>query len=127
MCRNSKGFSLIELVIAMLIAGISILSLAFLFSQVMKTYAEPEVMQVATALSEQKMEEVTSFRYSDVADDGPTAFSGNFSNYTWQITVSAVPTALAIDPGMTDYKQVEVTVSNGIIGSVTLATVVTNN
>lgn len=127
MHRNSKGFSLIELVIAILIVGISMLSLSLLFSQVMKTYAGPEVMQVATALTEQEMERVSALRYSDIANEDPTVFPGNFSNYTWQVTVSAVPAALAIDPGMTDYKQVEVAVSNSIIGSVTLTTVVTNN
>jgi len=127
MRRNLKGFTLIELVMVIVILDICLPSVALLFSQVMKTYGEPEVMQVATALAEQKMEEVSGLRYSDIADDGPTAFSGNFSNYTYQVTVSAVPTGLANDPSMTDYKQIEVTVSSSIIGNITLATVVTNN
>lgn len=125
--RKTEGFSLVELVIAIVILGICLPSLALLFSQVMKTYGEPEVMQVATALAEQKMEEVTSLRYSDIVDDGPTAFTGNFSNYTWQVIVSAVPTSLANDPAMDDYKKIEVAVSSNIIGSVTLTTIVTNN
>ena len=88
---------------------------------------DAEILSVSTDLAEQQLERVTGQRYSQVINEGPTSFTGNFSNYSYQISVSAVPAALATDPGMVQYKQVQVSVSHVSAGTVNLRTVVTNH
>ena len=81
-------------------------------------------MTVAAGLAKGEMEKVVGEGFSVTSDSG--TYSGNFSNYSWQVIVSAVPVDIAVDPSMTDYKQVEVVVTNTMIGSVSLKTIVTN-
>jgi Tfp pilus assembly protein PilV len=125
-----KGFTLIETVISILVIGIAFLGLVAVVTGVLTNATRDEGMAIATMLAREEMERVTRLSFSSVLDehrDSPVSFGGNFSNYLWQVRVDAVPVDIANDPTMTDYKQVEVRVTNGIIGTVSLKTLVTNN
>jgi len=122
--KTIKGFTIIELVAVIVVLGVCLAPIGTMFYTVMAKYTEPEAIQVAAALAEQEMERVTGLRFSDLANDGPAAT--DFTNYTYQIIVSAVPVGLANDPAMNEYKQVEVRVTNSSIGvAVSLITIVT--
>ncbi len=124
-----KGFTLIETVIAIVVIGIAFLGLVAVFTGVFTNALHDEAMSVATILTKGEMERVTGLSYADVADenrDSPADYTGNFSSYSWQVRVDAVPVAIASDPTMTNYKQVEVRVTNAIVGDVNLKTIVTN-
>lgn len=107
--RKTGGFTIVELVAIIVVLGVCLAPFGITFYTVMQRYAQPEAQQVATALAEGEMERLTGLKFFAVSDEGPTAFT-NFPNYTYQVIVSAVPTALADDAGMDEYKQVEVRV-----------------
>lgn len=125
-----KGFTLIETIIAIMVIGVAFLGLVAVFTGVFTNAARDEVMSIATMLAKGETERVSGLSFANVADenrDSPVAFTGNFTNYSWQVRVDAVPVAIASDPTMANYKQVEARITNAIIGDVSLKTIVTNN
>ena len=119
-----KGFTLIETMIAVVVIGIAFLGLLAVVTGVFTHATRDEVVTIATMLAKGEMERVSGLGWSVEYDSG--SFSGNFSDYSWEVVVSAVPTDIAVDAGMTNYKQIEVVVTNTMIGSVSLKTMVTN-
>lgn len=125
-----RGFTLIETIISIVVIGIAFLGLLAMFTGVLTNAPRDEVMSIATMLARGEMERVIGLGFSNITDehrDSPVSFGGNFNNYSWQVRVDTVPTDIANDPSMNDYKQVEVMVSNAFIGSVSLKTIATNN
>lgn len=125
-----RGFTLIETIIAIVVIGIAFLGLVAVFTGVFTNAVRDEAMTIAAMLAEQEMERVTALSFADVADenrDSPVDYTGNFSSYSWQVRVDTVPVGIASDPGMADYKQVEVRIANAIVGEVSLKTIVTDN
>lgn len=122
---NNTGFSLIELLAVILVLGVSLAPIGVMFYHVMAKYAQPETLQVAAALAEQEMERVTGLRFSHLNNETLTAFPAPFANYNYEVIVSAVPTHLADDPSMQEYKQVELRVTHSLIDAVSLITIAT--
>ena len=128
--KDKKSFSLIELILVMLIAGIAIPAVIMTFAELAKKSVQDEAMQASTMLAEGELERVLQKSFDAVLDeyrDSPVSCGGNFSGYTWQVRVDAVPSGIANDPTMLQYKQVEVRVTNSTAGDVSLWTIVTNN
>ena len=123
---KSRGFTLIEAIIAVVVLGIAVGTLLQVMGHAIQATIRPDVMSTATHLAEGELERVTNLRYSQIVNAGPTAFAAPFSNYTYETRVSAVPVALANDPAMAQYKQVEVIIAYPSMGGVTLTTMVTN-
>lgn len=125
-----KGFTLVETIIAIVVIGVVFLGLLAIFTGVFTNAARDEIVTIATGLAKGEIERVTSLSFSNILDqhrDSPVSFVGDFSNYSWQVRVDAVPSAIANDPGMANYKQVEARVTNALIGDINLKTIVTNN
>ena len=125
-----RGFTLIETVIGIVVLGIIALGLFATFTGVFKNAVQDETMSIATSLARGELERVTRLAYASIVDQNrgtPVSFGGNFTNYSWQIRVDAVPVGIANDPGMTNYKQVESRVTNPMAGDISLKTIVTNN
>ena len=125
--KSSAGFSLIEMVIAIIILSIAVGTVLSAFSNVIKSTVTPELIDVSTDLAEKEMERVVGQRFSVIANEATTAYTGSYSNYSYKVDVAAVPVALASDAGMISYKQVTVTVTHATAGAVSLTTIVTNN
>jgi len=114
---------------AILVLSIAFLGLVAVVIGVFTNATHDEAMTIATMLAKGEMERVMGLSFANVDDeneDSPVAFTGNFSNYSWEVIVSAVPVAIASDPTMTNYKQVEAMVTNAIAGDINLKTIVTN-
>ena len=125
-----RGFTLIETVIGIAVLGVMALGLFAVFTSVFKNAVQDETISVATSLARGELERVTRMSFVNVVDqnrDSAVSFGGNFSNYSWQIRVDAVPAGITSDPSMTNYKQVEVRVTNPMAGDISLKTIVTNN
>ena len=127
-CRLAgKGFTLIELVMATTVLIIAVGGLLTIFANVVHSTVMPELLNIGAYLGEEQLERVKTLRYSDVLNQGPTPFGGNFTNYDYQVVVSPVPLTLADDPGMLNYKQVQMIVRHTTVGQVTLTTVISNH
>ncbi len=124
--RKSRGFSLIEMIIAIVILTISIGTLLWVSGDVFRLATTPEILDASSQLAERELERVLTLRFSDVANEGPTNYTGSFAGYSYQITVSAVPGTIATDPAMANYKQVQVSITHTTAGTVSLRTIVTN-
>lgn len=125
-----KGFTLIETVIGIVVLGIIALGLFATFTGVFTNAARDEVVTIATSLAKGELERTARLSFVSIIDQNrgaPVSFGGNFTNYSWQIRVDAVPVVIASDPGMAQYKQVESRVTNPMVGDISLKTIITNN
>ena len=122
-----SGITLIELVIIIVALSLVLGTMLAVLGSVAQNTILPYNIQIAAGLAEQELERVSGMRFSQVANEGPTAFPAPHNSFTYQVAVSAVPVSIFNDPGMTRYKQATITVSNTTMGSVNLVTIVTNN
>ena len=126
---QAAGFTLIEITILIVIAGIAVLPLAMLFATTSIRSSDARSASVATHLAQTKLEEITADRRA--ATRGFAYIVG--SNYPPETPVSAFPTfsrSIAVAPdsifdGVT-YRTVSVTVTAAGIPPVTLTTWFTN-
>lgn len=124
--RTQHGFTLVEIVIAVSILSIALGTLFMVYASVIQQAAVPRMMNTGAHLVEQELERVTALRFSQVNNEGPTAFPGSFSDYTYEVSVTAVPPALADDAAMTQYKQVEIIVRRGAQEAARMTTIMTH-
>jgi len=85
---RSKGFTLIEIIILIVMAGILLPAIIVPFVSAVKGSGKPEMVNTAMYLGHQKMEEFMKFQYTDAALN-PTALTSyaaitGFSGYEWQ-------------------------------------------
>ena len=87
---NHKGFTLIEIIILIVLAGILLPTIIVPFATVVKGSGKPEMVNKAMFLTQQKMEEFMKFDYSNAALN-PIALTvyadvdpANFPDYQWQ-------------------------------------------
>ena len=128
--KTPRGVSLVETIIGILIIGIVFFGLLATFTGAFTNAVRDEIITTAASLARGEMERVTGLSFSDIVDEhrgSPVSFGGDFTNYSWQIRVDAVPAAIASDPDMENHKQVEARVTNTLIGDVSLKTIITNN
>ena len=128
---SQKGFSLIELVLAIVIIGIVIIPTALRYQEAMHGSCQTKVLTIATGLAEDKMEESLGLGYSNVADESLTSFGSPFDDYGYQVTVHYVNEGAfdtSVDPTVTDYKSVEIQVSHSLLDqAVVTKSVLTNH
>lgn len=130
--RHKSAFSLIEVVVVIVVVGIMSLGLAVAIQQAMSNIHKPETVSIATALAVSEAERVVVSDFSNVVDqnrDSPVSYTGNFSNYSWQVRVDSIDTAqpnLGSDPGMGTYKMVEVRVHHPVINYIKIIFLKTN-
>jgi type II secretory pathway pseudopilin PulG len=128
--KKDKGLSIIEIILAVVIISICVLSMAALFQQVLRGSPDIKKLTVATALSEEAMERVMELgynilnsSYSEVfnfiapfnASDQNYNCSFNPGGFDYQLNMFNVSSADLDTPvsNATDYKRVEVTVKYG--------------
>jgi general secretion pathway protein I len=98
--KNTKGFTLIEMMIALTILALVVAAVAHALSQGLALAHRIKKETTLSLLAQSKMAEIESARVT--AGSGRGNFSGNFSQYSWQVTVS--------ESGIPSLKKVEVTV-----------------
>jgi Tfp pilus assembly protein PilV len=127
--RANEGFTLIEVAILVVIAGIAVLPLAMLFATTSIRSSDARSASVATHLAQTKLEEITAdrrsttrgFAYLQGANYPPETPVAAFPAYSRSVTVAPD----SIFDGVT-YRTVSVTVTTAGIPPVTLATWFTN-
>ncbi len=84
--RGSKGFTLIEIIILIVMAGILLPAIIVPFVTAVKGSGKPEMVNTAMFLAHQKMEEFMKYRYSALNPTAITSYAdiSGFSGYQWQ-------------------------------------------
>jgi type II secretory pathway pseudopilin PulG len=127
---NNKGFTLIEIIILIVMAGIIIPAIVIPFATGIRGSGKPEMVVTAMYLAQQKMEELMKFNYDRAPDLTPGTYTlpaPPISGYSWQWVISYVDSNFA-DSGATDvgYKMIQVTVTDPEGSPYDVYSVVTN-
>jgi general secretion pathway protein I len=94
--RRSKGFTLLEVLVALAILAIALISIFKLQGQTFRMSAKARFLTVAPHLAQAKLAEIETQDFDDIRD-GSGAFSGDRSDYDWTVAVEEVPTDLITD------------------------------
>ena len=133
---NKEAFTIIEAIMVIIIMGVACAGLAAVIYQVLQDTHKPEAISSATALAEEESERVIRLGFGSVVDENrntPQAYSGDFSNYSWEVRVDSIDTAqpnlvdlLGSDTEMANYKVVEIRVHHSAIGYISIKFLKTN-
>jgi type II secretory pathway pseudopilin PulG len=128
---NKKGFTLIEIIILIVMAGILLPAIIVPFVTGVKGSGKPEMVTTAMYLAHQKMEELMKYDYGNAALN-PTALTGYapapISGYQWQWSRYYVDSNFLNPDLVTDrgYKQIRVLVMDPDSDTYEVYSVVTN-
>jgi prepilin-type N-terminal cleavage/methylation domain-containing protein len=125
-CKKSKGFSLIEVLIALVILAIALLALAGLMVTTTKNNSFGNHMTEAATLAQDKLEELRVSPWASIANGNDAVPGSTGITYTrnWNVSILANP-----NPPPNDLeKSVTITVSwnDGINRSISLLSVISN-
>jgi type II secretory pathway pseudopilin PulG len=128
---QSRGFTLIEIIVLIVMAGIIIPVIVVPFATGIRGSGKPEVVTTAMYLAHQKMEEFMKYNYCNAAltPTALTSYAGitGFSGYQWQWSIYYVDSNLQNEDLVTDrgYKRILVRVSDPMLSIYTIYSVVT--
>lgn len=91
MKRDRRGFTLLEVMIAVVILGIVLVSLLGLNSRSIRDVALAERITTATLLAQRLMVETLSARSLTVKEDEGEFEEEAYADYTWKKTISLTP------------------------------------
>jgi prepilin-type N-terminal cleavage/methylation domain-containing protein len=114
---DKKAFSLLEMVMVIVVIGLSSTGLVKVMQQVVLTIHKPQVISTATALAEKEMERLLRISFAGTAAESLVSYTGSFSAYSHQTTVNSIDA---------NDKVVVVTINHVVIGSLSLAFLRTN-
>ncbi|NQT47144.1 MAG: type II secretion system protein [Candidatus Omnitrophica bacterium] len=129
MLSADKGLTLIELVMAIVIAAIVLTPTSIVIVESVRNAFLPEHLTIASSLAEREIERVTNLRFSEVAADSNT-YTGDFSDYSWDVDfyyVAGNDLNTSVSPAVTGYKRVTITISRPGFPDVSAVTVLTDN
>jgi type II secretory pathway pseudopilin PulG len=126
---RSKGFTLIEVIVLIVMAGILLPVIVVPFATGIKGSGKPEVVTTAMYLAHQKIEELTKFDYSRAPELNPGTYTlptPPISGYTWQWVISHVDSNFAASGSDVGYKMIRVSVTDPQSSTYNVYSVVTN-
>ena len=90
--RNSSGFTLLEVMVAVTIMSVVLVTLIGLKNNSMQDVALAEHITTATMLAKAKMlETLKSKKFDTVDEEGEYPGGENLTDYTWKRTISQLP------------------------------------
>ncbi|MDI6742410.1 MAG: type II secretion system minor pseudopilin GspI [Smithella sp.] len=100
---DSKGFTLMEIMVAMAILAISLVSVFQLYSQSISMATDSRFMTTASLLAQSKMVEAeTTSSLSNRRESGD--FGPDYPEYVWRLDIT--------DTQLPQFKKIEITVAN---------------
>jgi len=127
--KQQQGFTLVESVITLVVLGLVFYAVLSIFITSNVKSVNVEIFTVAQSLAEAKIEETMALSFLSVTNESSTAFSGELSNYSYEIVSDYVSTEALDLPVVyeTDYKRVQVLIRHPQLDNpTTLETLVTN-
>jgi MSHA pilin protein MshD len=107
MGRNSRGFTLVEMIVTIVVIGVSLAGVLAAFNTVVKSSADPLIDKQMVSIAEAGMEATMLRNFDDILSTN-TCFACP-TGYTWAIVVTPGVTW----EGIPNAKRVSVTVSSG--------------
>ena len=125
---NKRGFTLIEIIVLIVMAGILIPTIVVPFATGIRGSGKPEVVTTAMYLAHQKMEELMKFDYSqaNLATGTYPSQAAPISGYTWGWVISYVTNTFAASGSDVGYKMIQVTITDPQSSTYNVYAVVTN-
>ena len=88
---RARGFSLIELVVALGLLGVGLVGVVRLFPVGLRASKRSEVISKATLLAQQQLEEIKTFGFDALtATPPPFPLAGTAGAYQWLVTIDEV-------------------------------------
>lgn len=84
----NNGFTLIEMLIAIVILAVGLLSMATLTGSIIQKNKLSNDLTAATTLARDKLEDVRANGYASAVSETKTACTGDFSQYQREVTVN---------------------------------------
>ena len=112
---QSRGFTLIEIIVLIVMAGIIIPVIVVPFATGIRGSNKPEMVATAMYLAHQKMEELMKFNYCQAPDLTPGTICTAGTTYRqlpWQWVISYVTNTFAASGSDVGYKMIQVTVTD---------------
>ena len=118
---NKKGFTLIEIIVLIVMAGILLPAIIVPFATGVKGSGKPEMATTAMYLAHQRMEELMKFNYGKTPELDPTSpislQNSPISGYQWGYEILYVSSidlmaAGSVNPPDTKYKRIRVQVTD---------------
>jgi len=112
---QSKGFTLIEIIILIVMAGILLPTIIVPFVTGVRGSGKPEKVTTAMYFAHQRMEELMKFDYSRAPELNPGTYTlpaPPVSGYTWQWVISYVDNNFAASESDVGYKRIQVSVTD---------------
>lgn len=107
MLHNSRGFTLVELLVTMVVTGIMVVGITQVYVLVEQTQQQSEHLESATRAGQEEIESLRNLRYGSLT-------AGSTINFTSQLP-SNLPSpnsaTVAISEPTTDIKRVDVTIN----------------
>ncbi len=100
-----KGFTLLEILLALVLFTIGVISVLWLFSSVLVGSSDAENTTIAINLAQRRMEEIRNLAFSDIVAEAKTTVTG-FPNFQREVEIDDP----AGTPSIADLKEVTVTV-----------------
>jgi type II secretory pathway pseudopilin PulG len=126
---ENRGFTLIEIIVLVVLAGIIIPVIVVPFATGVRGSGKPEMVTKAMSLAHQKMEELTKFDYSRAPELNPGTYTlpaPPISGYTWQWVISYVDNNFNASGSDVGYKMIRVSVTDPQSSTYNVYSVVTN-
>lgn len=118
---NSKGFTLIEAMISMVILGVGILGLSSSVNSVVRFQNKSNNMSQATLLTAQRIEDIKRFGTNELGGSGTFSFAYLVNNQVANPLPGYITAANGFGPGSTSVTQPNV--ANGIFNTTTVVRV----
>jgi type II secretory pathway pseudopilin PulG len=127
---NKKGFTLIEIIVLIVMAGILLPAIIVPFATGVKGSGKPEMATTAMYLAHQRMEELMKFDYGKTPELDPTALTpyanAPISGYQWQWEIVYVDNNFNTSGSDVGYKRIRVLVTDPQGSTYNVYSVVTN-
>ena len=85
--RNNSGFTLMEVLVAMLILSVGLLGMAALITGIINSNKLSNRISTATVLAQDKMEEIKNDGYSNAGDEPKASLPSPYDQYEREVTV----------------------------------------
>ena len=89
--NNNSGFTLMEVLVAMLILSVGLLGMAALITGIINSNKLSNRISTATVLAQDKMEDIKRIGYDNAVSETKASMSSPYANYEREVSIASGP------------------------------------